>query len=94
MAPPPRQEAKTDQRDTSMENLPALDSNRPREEWDFSHVRLEDVSPNREEAAKQLTNDDEVVALNNVLKASMEPLEDPAGSTLLNFNGQDNGKFF
>lgn len=31
--------------DNSLGELPALDSNRPREEWDLSHVRLDSVSP-------------------------------------------------
>ena len=53
-----------------------MDSNRPREEWDLSHVR--DVSPPNADAdaEKRLTHDDEVVDLTNVLKASMEPVDD------------------
>ena len=31
--------------DNSLAELPALDSNRPRDEWNLSHVRIEDISP-------------------------------------------------
>jgi len=52
--------------DNSLAELSALESNRPREEWDLSHVRIEDVSPLN--AAKQITHDDEAVDLTNALK--------------------------
>lgn len=65
---------KTINHETSLNDMPALDSNRPREEWDLSHVKLDDASPTG--ANKKLTHDDEVVDLTNVLKASMEPADE------------------
>lgn len=57
-----------------------LDSNRPREEWDISHVRstVVDSQPmevSKEEAPMQMivtTQEAEVAALNDVLRNSMD----------------------
>ena len=58
---------------TTDNTLPALESNRPREEWNLSHVKVE--FEGGRDAAKVNTHDAEVVDLAFELKASMEPAE-------------------